>query len=174
MRASRQVILVACVGMGLLVVGCRSETRANPLGFPDLSSYSRVNIQDYTISIPNPPSPAGRVVYFLTPDGITCDFTSPAVAQCTGNNFPSIPPVTPASAGVNWIRTDEGLSQTSDALAPDHLVQGHPIASLPPLHSITVDGVVCGVDNAGTTACKDPQGRGFVLSPQGSGWLPHV
>jgi hypothetical protein len=30
------------------------------------------------------------------------------------------------------------------------------------------------VDNAGTTACKDPQGRGFVLSPRGSAWLPHV
>ncbi|SPM39834.1 hypothetical protein MNAB215_2027, partial [Mycobacterium numidiamassiliense] len=25
-----------------------------------------------------------------------------------------------------------------------------------------------------TTACKDPQGHGFVLSPRGSGWLPHV
>ncbi|MBZ4620668.1 hypothetical protein GBO18_12020, partial [Mycobacterium avium subsp. hominissuis] len=36
------------------------------------------------------------------------------------------------------------------------------------------DGVVCGVDDSGTTACKDPQGRGFVLSPHGSGWLPHV
>ncbi|QCR71458.1 hypothetical protein FCV17_06315 [Mycobacterium avium subsp. hominissuis] len=33
---------------------------------------------------------------------------------------------------------------------------------------------ICGVDNSGTTACKDPQGRGFVLSPHGSGWLPHV
>jgi hypothetical protein len=41
-------------------------------------------------------------------------------------------------------------------------------------HSITVNGIICGADNAGTTACKDPQGRGFVLSPHGSGWLPHV
>ncbi|CAG6866798.1 hypothetical protein [Mycobacterium avium] len=42
------------------------------------------------------------------------------------------------------------------------------------MHSITVDGVICGVDNSGTTACKDPQDRGFILSPHGSKWLPHV
>ncbi|MGC7358062.1 hypothetical protein RA989_19565, partial [Mycobacteroides abscessus subsp. massiliense] len=46
--------------------------------------------------------------------------------------------------------------------------------TLPAYHSITVNGVICGVDDKGTTACKDPQGRGFVLSKQGSGWIPKI
>jgi hypothetical protein len=162
------------LGASLLAVGCRTETHANPPSFPDLSSYAAVNVRDYTIALPNPPGHSVDVVYFLTPDGITCDFNNLPAAQCTGNNFPGVPAVPPGTYGANAIRTDGGLSQTSDLLAPDHLVQGHPLATLPPFHSITVDGVICGVGDAGTTACKDPQGRGFVLSPHGSGWLAHV
>ena len=70
--------------------------------------------------------------------------------------------------------TDDGLGTTNAIYSVNNTVQGHPIKTLPPLHSITVDGVICGVDDAGTTACKDPQGRAFVLSPHGSGWLAHV
>jgi len=43
---------------------------------------------------------------------------------------------------------------------------------LSPFHTLTVFGVTCGVDDKKMTACKDPQGRGFVLSPSWSGWIP--
>ncbi|WP_211285840.1 hypothetical protein, partial [Mycobacterium timonense] len=120
-----------------------------------------------------PPLPT---VYFLTPDGVVCNFT-PDQAQCSGNNLPSVPPAPShpdaGITGVNWIGTTTGLKQTNEG-EPSRVVDGHPVKTLPPGHSITVDGIICGVDNSGTTACKDPQGRGFVLSPHGSGWLPHV
>jgi len=45
---------------------------------------------------------------------------------------------------------------------------------LPAFHTIIVNGVTCGVDDKKMTACKDPQGRGFILSPAWSGWLPNL
>ncbi|RAV09475.1 hypothetical protein DQP57_15185 [Mycobacterium colombiense] len=70
---------------------------------------------------------------------------------------------------MNWIGTASRLQQIAPSGPPPNGVK-----TLPPSHSITVDGVICGVDNSGMTACKDPQGHGFVLSPHGSSWLPHV
>jgi hypothetical protein len=163
------------IGMiSLLSVGCHSNSHADPPKFPDLSHYTPVNVHDYEKSFTTPGQAPIPMVYFLTPDGITCDFTSSAAAQCTGNNFPGVPPATPSAGGgarVNWIATNVPLQPTT---APIATSGGPTFKTLPPMHSITVGGIVCGVDDAGTTACKDGQGRGFVLSPHGSGWLPHV
>jgi hypothetical protein len=169
--------LVTTAGvMGAALLGSCSA-HADAPSFPDISGYAPVTVSEYVIEIPNTGHPPIKQVYFLTPDGIACDFTN-TQAQCTGNNFPTVPPApndpSRGITGVNWIGTMTGLKQTNDPIPEDNTVQGRPIKSLPPLHSITVDGIICGVDDAGTTACKDPQGRGFVLSPNGSGWLPHV
>jgi hypothetical protein len=144
--------------------------------FPDLGGYAPVDAKDYTIDVPNPGRPSLPTVYFLTPDGVVCNFTSDQ-AQCSGNNFPAVPPA-PSNpnagiTGVNWIGTTTGLKQTNEG-EPSRVIDGHPLKTLAPSHSLTVSGIICGADNSGMTACKDPQGRGFVLSPQGSGWLPHV
>jgi hypothetical protein len=146
------------------------NAHAEPPRFPDFGGYTPVNVADYEVNASTPGIPATEV-FFVTPDGINCSFQS-GQAQCTGNNFPGIPPAAPTPSGssrVNWIGTESGLQQ----IAPS---AGAPtgVKTLAPLHSITVDGAICGVDNTGTTACKDPQGHGFVLSPHGSGWLPHV
>ncbi|TGB35817.1 hypothetical protein [Mycolicibacterium peregrinum] len=143
---------------------------ADPPSFPDLSRYTPVNPQDYSIELANPgrPDPQSQI-YFLTPDGITCTFINTAV-RCTGNNFPAVPPAAD-DGSVNRIGTDIGLKTTRNPIKQD---PSHPFKTLPPLHSITVSGVACGVDDKQTTACKDAQGRGFVLSPSWSGWLPHV
>ncbi|WP_369828672.1 hypothetical protein [Mycobacterium sp. 852002-53434_SCH5985345] len=144
--------------------------------FPDLSKYAVAAPADYTIDVPNPGRPPLATVYFLTPDGIVCNFL-PDQAQCSGNNFPAIPPATgntnASRAAVNWIGTTTGLKQTNEG-EPSRVIDDQPIKTLPPFHSLSVNGFTCGVDNSGMTACKDPQGRGFVLSPHGSGWLPHV
>lgn len=165
---------IAALSGTALLSACSAH--ADSPKFPDLSGYSAVNITDYDISIPNPGRPPDQTVYFLTPDGIICDFTSDE-ALCRGNNLPGIKPA-PSNpdagiTGVNWIGTTTGQKQTNEG-EQSRVIQGQPIKTLPPFHSITVNGIICGVDNSGTTACKDPQGRGFVLSPHGSGWLPHV
>lgn len=72
------------------------------------------------------------------------------------------------------IGTDRGVQATNSPICTDNTVHGNPVNTLPPFHTITVDGVACGVDDAKTTACKNPQGHGFVLSPKGSGWLEKV
>ncbi|MDV6975031.1 hypothetical protein R4F53_05340 [Mycobacterium intracellulare] len=147
---------------------------ADAPSFPDLSTYTPVSATDYTITYPNSgrPSPL-QVIAFVTPDGVTCAFGNPPSAGCTGNNLPGMPPAAPSASGaprLNSISTGSGSRPTGTPLDTN----GQPPKTLPPFHSITVDGVICGVDNSGMTACKDPQGRGFVLSPHGSGWLPHV
>jgi hypothetical protein len=161
--------------VGAAVLGACAAHADEPR-FPDLSTYAAVNAADYTIDIPNPGRSPLQTVYFLTPDGVICSFISDE-AICRGNNFPAIPPATAnpgaSSSAVNWIGTTTGLKQTNEG-EQSRVILGQPIKTLPPSHSITVKGIICGVDNSGTTACKDPQGRGFVLSPQGSGWLPHV
>jgi hypothetical protein len=152
-----------------LIAACSAH--ADSPKFPDFSGYAAVDVHDYSIDTTTP-GIASTGTYFLTPDGIICGFSRGLGAGCTGNNFPGIPP---ASDGrVNAIATNAPVRQTSIPIGADGEVHGQPLKTLPPLHSITVDEVVCGVDDSGTTACKDSQGRGFVLSPHGSGWLPHV
>lgn len=166
-------------GMSALVGAALARTcvaHADALSFPDLSGYAPANVKDYEVLVPNPGRQPEPTVYFLTPDGIVCKFTLDQ-ASCSGNNLPAIPPAAsnPAAgiSGVNWIGTTSGLNQTSGG-EPSRIVAGQSVKTLPPAHSLTVNGFVCGVDDSGMTACKDPQGRGFVLSPHGSGWLPHV
>lgn len=154
------------LALGLLTVGCcRPESHADAPQFPDLGGYTPAAAADFQVDASTPGHPASQVV-FLTPDGITCAFSTPASAGCTGNNFPS---VTPAARGVNAIGTDSPLDTTNAPIAHSPTMK-----TLPPFHSITVDGVTCGVDDSRTTACKDAKGRGFILSPKGSGWFPHT
>ncbi len=75
---------------------------------------------------------------------------------------------------MNPVDTATGLDTTNTPIGQGNTVHGNPVKTLPPFHTITVDGAACGVDDAGTTACKDPEGRGVVLSPKGSGWLEKV
>ncbi len=161
--------------VGAAVVGT-CIAHADALSFPDLSGFAPANVKDYEILVPNPGRQPEPTVYFLTPDSIVCKFTLDQ-ASCSGNNLPAIPPAASnpeaGISGVNWIGTTSGLKQTSGG-EPSRVIAGQPIKTLPPAHSLTVNGFVCGVDDSGMTACKDPQGRGFVLSPHGSGWLPHV
>lgn len=161
--------LAATAAVVVAVVGA-CTAHADPPPFPDLSGYTPVNVADYQIDGSTPGIPATQV-FFLAPGGIDCDFQS-GQAQCTGNNFPGIPPASPTPKGsprVNWIGTKTGLQQ----IAPSGTTPSG-VKTLPPSHSITVDGAICGVDDSDTTACKGPEGSGFVLSPRGSRWLPHV
>jgi hypothetical protein len=169
--------LVAIAALGLLVGGSPARAHADTPRFPDLGGYTPANVADYEVDTTTPGIPS-QAVFFLTPDGIICS-VDPQGAGCTGNNFPAVPPVANSYDGrvVNAVGTDTGLNTTNAPIGtggPHGTAHGNPVKTLPPLHSITVGGVVCGVDGSGTTACKDPQGRGFVLSPKGSGWLPHV
>ena len=160
----RIITAMSCIAAASIATACQAH--AGPPDFPDLGKYTPAKVADYTIELPNTGGPTQSVVYFLTPDGITCSFGNPPGADCIGEHFPG---TAPAGRGlVNWIGTDQPLQTTSDP------IRNNATKLLPPNHSITVDGVICGVDGAGTTACKDPQGHGFILSPSWSGWLEHV
>lgn len=160
MRALTNIVTVTT----LLSLATQPSARADTPPFPDLSHYTPANVADFEIDASTPGIHATQVV-FLTPDGIRCSF-SPPVAGCTGNNFPSVPP---AVNGVNNIGTDQGVYSAFDGIP-----QANNLKTLPPFHTLTVGGVTCGVDDKRTTACKDSQGHGFILSPNGSGWLPHL
>jgi hypothetical protein len=153
------------------VVTSFGPAQADPPSFPDINNYAPVDPQDYAVDTSTPGIPSTGT-YFLTPDGILCGFSPGLGVGCTGNNLPAIPPAT--GGRVNEIGTNTPLRQTSVSIGTGGTVHGHPVNTLPPLHSIVVTGIACGVDGSGTTACKDSQGHGFVLSPAGSGWLPHV
>ncbi|TDZ91718.1 hypothetical protein CCUG60885_04349 [Mycobacteroides salmoniphilum] len=145
--------------------------RAEPPSFPDMSTYTQVNVDEYTILLPNVGREPNKRVYFVTPDGVRCNFLMES-AGCTGDNIPGISdkdrnPYT-------YVATGTGIRPTGSTPFVDGKIQGHELKVLPALHAITVNGVVCGVDNAGTTACKDADGRGFVLSKLGSTWFPKV
>jgi hypothetical protein len=140
-----------------------------------MSSYTPVNPDDYMWQSDNPGRPDKLTNYgFSTPDGVQCGFSQVPLASCSGNNLPSVPPAKcdPAQRafGENEISTNGNVRQVSDTGCAN-TASG---TVLPPFHTLTVYGVTCGVDDKGTTACKDPQGRGFVLSPSWSGWLPKV
>jgi hypothetical protein len=157
----------------LLGDGSAAESRADTPKFPDIDSYAPVDIADYNLPITTPGRKPFDAYYFATPDGVMCNFFS-GQAQCRGNNFPAVPPAESSSyPGVqseNWIGTATGLKQTNSIVQTSR----RPLRTLPPFHSIAVGGIICGVDDARTTACKDSKGRGFVLSPAWSGWLPKV
>jgi hypothetical protein len=170
MMTTRRMIASA-VATGLISASaCSTQSHADPV-FPDLSSYASANSSDYAVAIPNfhPHDPTNSI-YFLTPDGIPCNFHSDSV-ECIGN----IPGVAGNDKNpYTSLSTASGIKAATSTPYSNGTVQGQPIRTLPPLQSIAVAGDLCGVDNAGSTACKDYQGRGFVISQQGTRWLPHV
>ena len=175
MAAATRWAMALLGALSLLMAGHQPSSHADTPNFPDLGGYTPVNPQDYTIALPNPGRAPTERVYFLTPDGLPCSFAPGVVgiaggAGCTATHFPGAKDEGPYTT----IDTTTGLRASSSTGFVDGAVQGHKLRVLPPFHSITVDGMVCGVDDTGTTACKDAQGRGFVLSPQASGWLPKV
>jgi len=144
--------------------------------FPDMSSYTAANPDDYLRQYETPGRPnATMTAYnFATPDGIRCSFDKSASAGCTGNNFPGVHPLEcdPSNRQyeVNAISTGRDIWQATDTSCDKPTTS----RMLPPFHTLTVYGVTCGVDDKGTTACKDPRGHGFVLSPSWSGWIPKI
>jgi hypothetical protein len=153
-----------------LLSACTAHAKPEPGKFPDISGYTPVNVDDYRIDTTSPGFSSNQVV-FLTPDGIPCTIASKG-AGCTGDNLPGIQPAD--KNPYTYVDTASGIERTRSTPYVDNTLRDQKIKTLAPFHSITVDGVTCGVDDEKTTACKDPQGRGFVLSPTWSGWLPKV
>lgn len=146
--------------------------------FPDLATYIPVDVKDYQVE-ESSPGHTNIFTKFLTPDGIPCSFESTG-AGCVASNFPGVSVPAPSfpysdgtgftlRTGVFGISTNIWLRSFSSLPADTSNVK-----TLPPGHSITQHGLTCGVDAAMMTACIDPQGQGFMLSPTWSGWLPHV
>lgn len=61
----RATMVIATMSL-LVVVGCRAESQADTLKFPDFSDYTAVNVGDYEVDTSTPGRPS-KGVYFLTP-----------------------------------------------------------------------------------------------------------
>lgn len=168
MRAGTGRVLLTAMTLMFL---CPATATAEPPKFPDMSMYEHVNTDEYVIPLPNVGSDPIEAVYFTTPDGIHCNFLN-ASAVCTGDNIPGVS--AKDKDPYTYVATGSGIQPTASTPFVDGKLQGHEINVLPANHSITVDGATCGVDDKGTTACKDAKGRGFVLSKGGSTWFPKV
>lgn len=153
------------------VIGVAPSSSAAPPSFPDFGKYTPVNSADYAIELANTGGPSIPVVYFLTPDGIPCTFTDGS-AGCIGDNLPGIQ--SKDKNPYTYVDTVSGIQRAGSTQFVNNSVHGTPIKQLPPMHSIAVGGVTCGVDGAGLTACKDSENEGFILSPSWSGWLKHT
>ena len=79
----------------VLLSACTAH--ADPVSYPDMTGYTPVVAAEYRIDTTSP-GHASSATYFLTPDGITCNFRSGG-AQCTGNNFPAVPPAALRASG---------------------------------------------------------------------------
>jgi|KBSSwiStaDraftv2_1062776.scaffolds.fasta_scaffold882905_1 hypothetical protein len=168
MRALPRASFIVTV-LTLLSFASQPSAWADPPTFPDLGHYTPANVADYEIDASTPGIHATQIV-FLTPDNIVCAFSSPPGVGCSGNNFPAVPPASPPGGALtNSIGTESPLQPTNSPLP-----HGSNLKTLPPFHTLTVNGVTCGVDDARMTACKGVQGHGFVLSPNGSAWLPNI
>lgn len=156
--------------LGVVSAGAPATALADPPPFPDLSALGAVNASDYALQLPNShPHDPSNAIYFLA-SGVPCNFHTGGVG-CTGN----IPGVPDSDKGpFTTVASDTGIQAAGSTPYGDGTVQGQPIKALGPGQSIFVSGTRCGVDPAGVVACKDFQGRGFVISPQGTTWLPHV
>lgn len=170
MTTPRMIVAVAAVGLIAASACSSTPSHADPV-FPDLSSNASANPSDYSVTIPNfHPHDPTNAIYFLTPEGIPCNFHTDSV-ECIGN----IPGVAGNDKNpYTSVSTASGIKATPSTPYSNGSIQGQPIRPLPPMQSITVAGDLCGVDGAGSTACKDFQGRGFVISQQGARWVPHV
>ncbi len=168
MTTSRRIV-IAVATTGLVAMSACTKSHADPV-FPDPSGYPRVDVFDYGIPLPNPPHDPTNAIYFLTPEGIPCNFHTGSVA-CIGS-IPGVPDN--AKSPYTSVSTDSGIQAATSTPYSDGSIQGHPIKALPPQQALAAGGAFCGVDASGATACKDSQGRGFVISQQGTRWLPRV
>ncbi len=165
-----KTLTIAAAGAVLTAAITACTAHAEPSKFPDLSGYTPVNIADYRIDTTTPGMPSSQI-FFLTPDGIPCTFST-GTAGCKGDNLPGVP--AEDKDPFTYIDTVTGIQPANSTSYVNNTIRGQQIKTLPPFHSITVSGVICGVDDKKMTACKDPQGRGFVLSPAWSGWLGKI
>jgi hypothetical protein len=134
-----------------------------PTGFPDLSSFTAVDPEDYHVSGTS----------FISPDRIDCvlDFGPHEVTVCSGE-IPGMP-VSAQGSGCAWVHkadpaaTDAPyvLEHSDDACATS---LARPIQ---PGKKLVGKNGTCAVGDGGLVACIDSDNKhGFVLKPSGS-WV---
>lgn len=136
-----------------------------PAAFPDLTSYTEVNPQDYRESYPY-----FNGIKFRTPGGQTCDHNSMnslsdpenKVLSCTGPSGDKGPG--------NWsvdVATKEAATIEKAAAPgnPDYKPREEDLpAVLPTRHKIVYEGVTCAAGDDGSTACHVGT-HGFIITP---------
>ncbi|BBX68523.1 hypothetical protein MPSYJ_19840 [Mycolicibacterium psychrotolerans] len=141
-----------------------SSAAALPPGFPDLSMLTPVDTKQFFQSYPY-----FRGVQFRTPDG----------QECYSNDMNSLDDSAIRTLTCEGPRPDKGPGTWEIDVATDQPATIEPSASplnptdtpdpsteaalLPALRRIDHEGIECGVDDEGTTACRVGE-HGFVLT----------
>jgi hypothetical protein len=141
-----------------------SSSTALPPGFPDLSLLTPVDTKQFFQSYPY-----FRGVQFRTPDGQECysnDMNSlddPALRTltCEGPRPDKGPGRWEIDVATDQPATIEPSAPLNPTDTPDPSTEA---AALPAQHRIDYQGIQCGVDATGTTACRAGE-HGFILTP---------
>jgi hypothetical protein len=135
-----------------------SSTSSAPPDFPDIGGFAAVDANAYFQT-----RPYFGGILFATPDGLSCDHNAMnslddpnvVVLSCTGPRQGKNPG--------NWkvrVATDKAATVEQASSKPP---EGGPYKLLPARHTIAYEGILCGVDGEGTTACRVGD-HGFVLT----------
>lgn len=160
-QARTRLRMVGAATTLAILTGCSAPARESPptSSFPNFDGFDAVDSNQYFQSR----SYFGGIV-FSTPDGLSCDHNamnslndpSVVVLSCTGPR--------PDKGPGNWkvrVATDKAATLEQASSKPP---EGGPYKLLPALHMISYEGILCGADDKGTTACRIGD-HGFVLTP---------
>jgi hypothetical protein len=156
------VLLTGCAGRQDHVSASPSTAATAPAGatdFPDFDGFEAVDANQFYQS-----RPYFGGVLFATPNGMSCDNNAmnslddpnAVVLSCTGPR--------PDRGPGNWkvrVATDKAATIEQGSSKPP---EGGPYKLLPARHTISYQGILCGVDDKGTTACRVGD-HGFILAP---------
>ncbi len=163
MRLLQLVLGAAVLVLGAGCANACADPPGTPAAFPDLSGYAPVDPRAFSAS-----SPGVAGFEFTTPSGQVCshntmnslDDPSRLTLTCEGPR----PDRGPGTWQVR-VATDEPavLEPSYPPLDPAY-VAASGIKQLPAMHKIVYQGIECGADGAGMTACRVGE-HGFVLTP---------
>lgn len=171
-HAKRFATTTGCFAVLALTVGCsphttspaatqpqpssRGQTEVAVAGFPDMSTYAKGDLAEFTVS--GPPASGASV---LTPDGMTCWLSSYPMPEYASVSCTE--PRPDKGPGI-WNVSAERNGETSVTQLRQMLIGPTP-AALPARHVLYYESdVFCGVDDGGTTACRVGE-HGFLLTP---------
>ncbi|WP_234798050.1 hypothetical protein [Mycobacteroides chelonae] len=182
-----RALIVASMAVGMSLSAPPTRAMAEPVGFPNLDSFTAVPVDDYLVTYIR----GRRIVAFSTPYTLMCDFDAPAdlagpptprlhcagdIPGTTSGRFSSSQSPPACTAGtVDLSPSGSYQFMPYDWKCGDinFRVDDFPYWSgrlLDPGEKLSYGNITCAVGSAGLVACLDTSGgqHGFLIHPSGS------